>query len=80
MLLRLYRLFYLGFAKHKLPICDFEIPLKGFKTLSIVDLYAATCFHQFLIVDLVPIDTCRVKTNRNLSNLTRVTHKSSKGL
>ena len=78
MLLRLYRLFYLGFAKHKLPICDFEIPLKGFKTLSIVDLYAATCFHQFLIVDLILIDTCRVKRYKNLLNLTGVTHKSSK--
>ena len=32
---------------------DFEIPLKGFKLPVIVDLVAATWFHQFLIVDLL---------------------------
>ena len=45
-------------------ICDFEISLKGFRSPLVVDfyatdLYAATCFHhQFLIVDLVPVDAC----------------------
>ena len=56
---QLHGLFYLGFAKHKLPVYGFEIPLKGFKSPSIVDLYAATCFHKFLIIDLVPEDACR---------------------
>ena len=33
-----------------------------FKSLSIVDLYAATFFHKFLInVDLAPINTCKVR-------------------
>ena len=32
---------------------DFEIPLKGFKSPIVVDLVAATWFHQFLIVDLL---------------------------
>ena len=44
----------------------FEISLKGFRSPLVVDLYAtdfyaATCFHQFLIVDLVPVDACRVR-------------------
>ena len=58
------RLFYLGFAKHKFPVCDFEISLKGFRSPSVVDIYAATCFHQFLIVDLIPINACRVRRLR----------------
>ena len=33
-----------------------------------------------MIVDLVPIDTCRVRKLQNLSNPTEVTHKSSKSL
>ena len=53
--------FYLESAAHKLPVCDFEISLKGFRSLSVIDLYAATGFHQFLIVDLVPVDACRVR-------------------
>ena len=61
MQLRLHGLFYLRFAKHKLLVYDFEIPLKGFKSPPIVDLYAATCFHSFLIVDLIPVDACRVR-------------------
>ena len=56
--LQIYGLFYLGFAQHKLLIFDCEIPLKGFRLPSIVDLYVATCFHKFLIVDLVPVDAC----------------------
>ena len=43
-------------------VCDFEIPIKSFKSL-LVDL-AATRFHQHLIVDLVPINTCRVRRYR----------------
>ena len=38
---------------------DFEIPSKGFRSL-LVDL-AVTRFHQHLIVDLVPVDTCKVR-------------------
>ena len=40
---------------------DFEIPLKGFRSPVIVDLVAATRFHQHLTVDLVLVETCRVK-------------------
>ena len=58
MQLRLHGLFYLGFTEHKLLVYDFEIPLKVFRSSSIVDLYAATCFHQFLIVDFVLVDAC----------------------
>ena len=43
-------------------VCDFEIPFKGFKSPP-VDL-AATRFHQHLIVDLIPIDTCRVRRHK----------------
>ena len=39
-------------------ICDFDILLKGFISPSVVDIYATTFFHQFLILDLVPIDVC----------------------
>ena len=77
--LRLHKLFYLRFSKHKLPVCDFEIPLKGFRSPLVIDLYVATYFHQFLIVNLVSVNACRVRRYSNLSNLTRVTHKSSKG-
>ena len=41
---------------------DFEIPLKGFRS-PLVDL-ATTKFHQHLIVDLVPVDACRVKRHK----------------
>ena len=41
---------------------DFEISLKGFRS-PLVDL-VATRFHQHLIVDLILIDTCRVKGHR----------------
>ena len=34
-------------------VCDFKIPLKGVKSSSLEDLYAVTCFNQFLIVDLL---------------------------
>ena len=34
-------------------ICDFKIPLKGFRSPLVVDFYVATCFHQFLIVDIL---------------------------
>ena len=59
---------------------DFKISLKGFKSPVVVDLAAATRFHQHLIIDLVSIDTCRVRRLQNLSNHTGVTHKSSKSL
>ena len=58
---------------------DFEIPLNGFGSL-VVDLVVATRFHQHLIVDLVSVDTCRVRRLQNLTNLTGVTQKSSKSL
>ena len=58
------RLFYIGFAKHKFPICDFEISLKGFRSPSVVDIYAVTCFHKFLIVDLILANACRVRRLR----------------
>ena len=61
MQLQLHGLFYLGFAKHKLRVYSFKIPLKGFRSPSIVDLYAATCFHQFFIINLVPVNACRNK-------------------
>jgi len=50
---------------------DFEIPLNGFRSL-VVDLVVTTRFHQHLIVDLVPVDTCRVRRLQNLTNLTGV--------
>ena len=54
-------------------------PLKlGFRLPSVVRSLAATCFHQFLIVDLVLTNTCWVRRYRNLSNLIGLTHKSSK--
>ena len=56
--LQIYELFYLGFAQHNLLIFDCEIPLKSFRLPSVVDLYVATCFHKFLIVDLVSVDVC----------------------
>ena len=34
-------------------VYDFEISLKGFRSPLVVDLYAAICFHKFLIVDLL---------------------------
>ena len=40
---------------------DFEIPLKGFRSPVIVDLVAATIFHQHLIINLISVDTCRVR-------------------
>ena len=46
----------------------------------VVNLVIATRFHQHLTVDLVPIDTCRVRRLQNLSDLTRITHKSYKSL
>ena len=73
------RLFYIGFAKHKFPVCDFEISLKGFRSPSVVDLYVATCFLQFLMVDLILVDICWVRRYRNLTNLTVVTQKTSMG-
>ena len=76
MQLRLHGLFSLGFAEHKLPCIWLWDPTKRFRS-PIVDLVAATRFHQHLIVDLVPLDTCRVRRLQNLSNLTGVTHKSS---
>ena len=42
---------------------DLEIPLKGFRS-PLVDLATATRFHQHLIVDLVSVDTCRVKRHK----------------
>ena len=80
MQLRLYGLFYLGFAKTKLHVCDFEISLKGLRFPLAVDLYAVACTHQFFIVDLVPVDAHRVRRYSNLSNLIGVTHKSFKSL
>ena len=41
---------------------DFEIPLKGFRS-PLVDL-ATTKFHQHLIVDLAPVDACRVRRHK----------------
>ena len=38
-------------------VCDFEIPVKGFRSPSVVDLYVATC----LIVNLVLVYACRVR-------------------
>ena len=40
---------------------DFEIPFKGFRSSVVIDLVATTWFHQFLIVDLILVDTCRVR-------------------
>ena len=54
-------LFYLNLLNTNTHVCDFEIPFKGFRPQSVVNLYAATCFHQFLIVDLVPVDACWVR-------------------
>ena len=61
MYLRIHRLFYLNLLHKNTPVCDFEIPLKGFRSLSVVNLYVATCFQQCLIIDLVLVDACRVK-------------------
>ena len=58
-------------------VCDFEIPFKGFK-LSLVDL-EATRFHQHFIVDLISVDTCRVRKAQILSNFIGI-HKLSKSL
>ena len=78
MQLRLHGLFCLGFAKFKLLVYYFEIPLNGFKSPRVVGLYAITCFNQFLVVNLILVDAFSVKGYRNLSNLTGVTHKFSK--
>ena len=43
------------------PTCDFEIPLKGFKSPSVVDLIATTMFYHGLIEDLAPVDSCIVR-------------------
>ena len=50
MQLRFHRLFYLGFAEHKLLVCNFEILLKGFRSSAIVDLIVATLDLPFLMV------------------------------
>ena len=42
--------------------CDYEIPLKGFRP-RLVDLCRIR-FHQHSIVDLVPVDACRVRRYR----------------
>ena len=55
---RLYGLFYLNLLNTNTHICDFEISVKGFRSPLVVDLYVATCFHQFFIVDLVPVNAC----------------------
>ena len=47
---QLHGLFYLGFAKHKLPVCDFEIPLKSFRSPSVVDLVVATLDLRVLMI------------------------------
>ena len=39
----------------------FKIPLKCFKSPVGVDLIAATRFYQHLIINLVLVDTCRVR-------------------
>ena len=39
---RLYKLFYLNLLNINTHVCDFEIPLKGFKSLTIVNLIVAT--------------------------------------
>ena len=46
---QLHGLFYLGFAEHKLPVYDFKIPLKSFKSSSVVDLIVATLDHVLMI-------------------------------
>ena len=78
MQLRLHGLFCLGFAKFELLVYDFEIPLNGFKSPLVVGLYAATCFNQFLVVNLILVDAFLFIMYRNLSNLTGVTDKFSK--
>ena len=57
--------FSLGFAKHRLPRLWLWDPTQRFQ-ITLVDL-ATTRFHQHLIVDLVPVDTCgfrRYKTSQ----------------
>ena len=53
--------FLLNLLNTNFHICNFEISLKGFRSPSVVDLYEAICFHQFLIVNLVSVDACRVR-------------------
>ena len=53
--------FILNLLNTNTHVCDFQIQLKGFRSPVVVDLYSATCFHQFLIIDLVSVDACRVK-------------------
>ena len=40
--------------------CDFEIPLKRFRSPPVVDLVVATRFYHCLIGDLAPVDSCVV--------------------
>ena len=75
--LQIHRLFSLRFAAHKLPRLWLWDPTQRFRS-PVVDLIVVTRFHQHLIVDLVPVDICRVIRLQNLSYLTRVTHKYSK--
>ena len=58
--------------------CDFEIPLKGFRSPSLVDLDAATSSTKCLIVVLALVDSCVVRRYKNSQISQRVTHKSSK--
>ena len=72
--------FFLDLLNTSSHAYDFEIPLKGFKSSVVVDLVVATRFHQHLIINLIPIDTCRVRRLQNLTDLTGVTQKSSRSL
>ena len=47
---QLHGLFYLRFAEHKLPVCDFEIPLKSFRSPSVFDLVVATLDLPILMI------------------------------
>ena len=58
--------------------CDFEIPLKGFRSPSLVDLCSNNRFYQCLIVNLALIDTCVVRRYSTSQISQGVTHKSSK--
>ena len=57
--------------------CDFEIPHKGFKSSSVVDLVVATRFYHHLIVVLALVDSCVVRRYKTSQISQRVIWKSS---
>ena len=56
--------------------CDFEIPLKGFKSPSVMILMQQLCSTKRLILVFTPVDSCVVWRYKTCQISQRVTHKS----